>query len=191
MPSAFTHAFVGAAVSTLAPREFRGVRLGAALAVAAALPDLDVVGFRFGIPYSDPLGHRGFSHSLTFAFVLAGTVWWWMIRGGARRWSSSAGLFVVVFVACASHGFLDAFTDAGLGVGFFIPFGNGRYFWPWRPIRTSPLSVGAFFSSDGMTILRNEVEWVWLPVGLLIGGAAVVRASKWTGARPQSKSSNE
>jgi inner membrane protein len=36
-------------------------------AVCAALPDIDVIGFRFGIDYGALLGHRGFTHSLAFA----------------------------------------------------------------------------------------------------------------------------
>src|SRR5579862_6474689 len=150
MPSAITHAFTGAAVSILAPRRFRGPSLALILAVAAAIPDLDVLAFAFGIPYADPLGHRGFSHSLLFALLFASVLWLWIARGQPALLSkTTAGLFVVIFVACASHGFLDAFTDAGLGVGFFIPFSAHRYFFPWRPIRTSPLNPRAFVSSSG------------------------------------------
>ena len=175
MPSAITHALVGGALSTLAPRKFRGVRLGIVLAAAAAIPDLDVLAFRFGIPYSHPLGHRGLSHSLPFALLVAVVIWAWLVAGGRRLSRSSVELFVVVFVACASHGFLDAFTDAGLGVGFFIPFSDERYFFPWRPIRTSPLSLGAFFSGEGIAILRSEAIWVWIPTGLVLVLCALAR----------------
>ncbi len=168
MPSAFTHAFTGAALSVLAPRPFRGPRLAAVLAGAAVLPDVDVVGFRFGIPYDHPLGHRGFSHSLAFA-ALAAVVIALLVRDGqAMRSRAGAGLLAVAFMACASHGILDACTDAGLGVGFFIPFDDGRYFLPWRPVRTSPLSAAAFFNARGLAILANEMLWIWLPTSLLV-----------------------
>ena len=36
-------------------------------AIAACLPDADMLAFRLGIAYQDVLGHRGFSHSLLFA----------------------------------------------------------------------------------------------------------------------------
>jgi inner membrane protein len=175
MPSAFTHALVGGAISTLAPREYRGVKLGLVLAAAAAVPDLDVLAFRFEIPYSHPLGHRGLSHSLPFAVSLAVLLWAWFTRGAARVSPSSGRLFLVVLLACASHGFLDAFTDAGLGVGFFIPLNDARYFFPWRPILTSPLSIGKFFSGEGVAILRNEATWVWIPTGILLLLAALAR----------------
>src|ERR1700756_3861716 len=38
----------------------------------SVIPDLDVIGFRFGIRYGDFWGHRGFTHSLMFAALLAG-----------------------------------------------------------------------------------------------------------------------
>ena len=43
----------------------------AAAAILAVIPDLDVIGMRYGIPYGDMFGHRGFTHSLFFAVVLA------------------------------------------------------------------------------------------------------------------------
>ena len=63
---------------------------------------------------------------------------------------------------------LDAFTDAGLGVGFFVPFDDGRFFFPVRPIATSPVDPRAFLSAGGLSILANEILVVWLPLGLLL-----------------------
>src|SRR2546425_8067967 len=48
-------------------------RAALALTALSLVADVDVLAFRFGIPYSDPFGHRGATHSLVFA-VLAGTV---------------------------------------------------------------------------------------------------------------------
>jgi len=42
------------------------------LGVACAIvPDLDVIGFYFDVHYQDFWGHRGFTHSLLFAALLA------------------------------------------------------------------------------------------------------------------------
>ncbi len=175
MPSAFTHAIVGAALTPLAPRPLRRLRLAVALAAVAALPDLDVVAFRFGIPYAHPLGHRGFSHSLLFAALLAAVVprlVYPAVRLGTRRWWAVAAL---CFAAIASHGVLDACTDGGLGVGFFIPVSAARIFFPWRPLTVSPLSVHAFFSPRGGAILANEIAWVWLPTAAALGALLALR----------------
>ncbi|HEX7809721.1 MAG TPA: metal-dependent hydrolase, partial [Thermoanaerobaculia bacterium] len=49
-----------------------------------------------------------------------------------------------------------------LGVAFFSPFSNVRYFFPWRPIRVSPIGP-RFFSARGLATLQSELLWVWLP----------------------------
>jgi inner membrane protein len=71
-----------------------------------------------------------------------------------------------LFLATASHGVLDAMTNGGLGVAFFSPVDNRRYFLSWRPIRVSPIAFGRFFSQQGYLILKNELLWIWLPAGL-------------------------
>ena len=65
MATVITHALAAAALSTIAPKVLPRIRLGLVLGVLAVIPDLDVIGFRFGIPYEDVLGHRGFTHSIT------------------------------------------------------------------------------------------------------------------------------
>jgi inner membrane protein len=174
MPSAFAHGLLGASLSSILPRQQRVVWVVAVLAFVAAAPDLDVIAFRLGIPYAHPLGHRGLTHSLFFAAavsLLSLPVW-------RRTLDKNAGTAAVLtFLAVASHGVLDAFTDAGLGIGLFIPFDNGRYFAPWRPILTSPLSVSGFVSARGLAILFNEVLWVGFPTFLFLVLVLVIRRS--------------
>jgi membrane-bound metal-dependent hydrolase YbcI (DUF457 family) len=40
-----------------------------AFSALSLAPDLDVIAFRFGIPYSAPFGHRGAAHSILVALV--------------------------------------------------------------------------------------------------------------------------
>jgi hypothetical protein len=107
MASAITHAVSGAAISTLAPRPYRGGTLAAVLALAAVAPDLDVIGLRLGIPYAHPLGHRGFSHSLLGALFMALPIAvafsrrarrWGGPRSACWQWSSPARR-----TACSTH----------------------------------------------------------------------------------------
>lgn len=168
VPTAFTHAIVGAGVAISSPREVLAKRLVIAAALLAVLPDVDVISFALGVPYDHPLGHRGLSHSLPFAAVasvLAATLLFPALRVGSRRWWLAFG---TLFTAAASHGLLDACTNAGLGIGFLIPFDNGRYFLPWRPLATSPVDVGAFFEGPALSILANEVVWVWTPLAAVV-----------------------
>ena len=73
----------------------------------------------------------------------------------------------MTFAAIASHGILDALTDGGRGVGFWIPFDNSRYFFPWRPIPVSPIGIGAFISARGLEILEVEMRLIGAPAVIL------------------------
>ena len=89
---------------------------------------------------------------------------------------SRTALFAYLFLTTASHGLLDAMTNGGLGVAFFSPFDNSRYFLPWRPIVVSPISVLRFFNPRAQAILLSELIWIWIPAGLLAACALMLRA---------------
>jgi inner membrane protein len=168
MASAFSHAVVALSVGTCFYRPQISKRVWAAGVLCSVIPDFDVIGFRFHVHYDDFWGHRGFTHSLVFAGVLAGVVSLAVFRhrsAGIGRFA----LFAYLFLATASHGVLDAMTNGGLGVAFFSPFDNGRYFLPWRPVRVSPIAVHRFFSGRGFAILQSELLWIWVPA-ILFGG---------------------
>ncbi len=168
MPTVITHAVVGSALVLLKPHEVPLKKLLFVLAVLPIIPDLDVIGFRFGIAYGDPLGHRGFTHSILFAGITAVLVKALMFRSIPSGSKPGIGIVALCFLSTMSHGVLDAFTDAGLGVGFFIPFENSRYFFPWRPIATSPLSVDGFLSARGLNILANEAIWIGVALSTIV-----------------------
>jgi inner membrane protein len=153
----------------MVPSRWKVVAAGSLFAV---LPDADVVAFALGIPYSAMLGHRGLSHSLAFAGALALLLTYaWKRHGRVPENSTRATieepsaerLAAYLFLAIASHGVLDALTNGGLGVAFFAPFSSRRYFFPWRPILVSPISVHRFFSERGVAVLTSELVIVWLP----------------------------
>jgi inner membrane protein len=133
--------------------------------VCAEIPDLDVVGFWFGVPYADLFGHRGFTHSIFFAGLLATGV----VRLLARSAGSTARLWMYLFLSTLSHGFCDALTDGGLGVAFFSPFDTTRYFFPFRPIVVSPLHWRDVLSPVGLHVLWSELLWIWIPCAVMAG----------------------
>jgi len=137
-----------------------------ASAVCAALPDIDVVSFAFGVRYDEMFGHRGITHSFSFALLLGVVVVLLFFRDipvFSGNWFLLAGYF---FVITSSHALLDTLTNGGLGVALFAPFSNERYFFPWRPIQVSPIGMG-FFSQRGLRVIMSELGWIWLPSGLL------------------------
>jgi inner membrane protein len=180
MPSIITHAAVPLALWYAADRGRISARLLVAGVAASILPDLDVAAFALGIPYADALGHRGASHSLSFAGSIA-------LLGAALHKPLRAGpsqAAVWLFVCTASHPLLDALTSGGLGVALLWPWNDERFFAPWRPIRVSPFANG-FFSARGMATLLSELRWVWLP---LFAGATLWKLIQREGTRgPQER----
>ena len=174
MPSSFSHAAVALALAPAfwRPGAPRGVWLLGALAAAA--PDLDVVGFHSGIEYGHPLGHRGFTHSLAFAALFSAA----LARLALPRPGPSFSLartWLYLFLAVASHGPLDMLTDGGLGVALFSPFTNARYFFAFRPIAVSPLGVQALFGAHGAEVLKSELLWVWAPASVFAASCMLLR----------------
>lgn len=172
---------MGLAIGYAWSRQPRPWDFWACSALAAILPDADVVGFLFGVNYLDTFGHRGFTHSLLFAACFGPFVTAVLYRHAARFsrafWVLSAHFAVVT----ASHGVLDAMTDGGEGVAFFSPFELGRYFFPWRPLVVSPIGM-KFFSRWGVAVLESELVYAIVPAIVFAGLAHLV--VRWaTGTR--------
>ena len=172
MPTIFSHAVAASAIGAIFGREGLPTRFWILTALCAALPDIDVVGFTFGIRYNDLLGHRGLTHSFAFALfvgVLVVLVFFRKLPRPASIWA----LIVYFTVVTASHPLLDAMTDGGRGVALLAPFSNARYFFPWRPIKVSPIGLG-FFSERGIAVAVSEFLWIWLPSLAVIGSSALL-----------------
>ena len=162
MPTIFSHAVAAGALLAAFPPPAVPRRLLAVGIACAIAPDLDVVAVPLGARAGDLLGHRGFTHSLLFAAVIAFAA----LSGAVRAWPATVrrgAVWLYFFLAAASHGLLDALTDRrGLGIPFFWPFDATRYFFPFTPVGSSPLGTH-FFSERGWSVLVNEIGWIWIP----------------------------
>ena len=176
MPSIFAHAVAGAALgSAFAPaRATRRVWIAAAL--CAALPDLDALGRPFGNLRIEAIlgGHRGFTHSVAFAAVLAAFITWGFFRQsqwkGVRPW-----LWATFFIATVSHGVLDALSTIGDGVAFWAPFSRTHYEFTWQPL--GEIGPGPRGPERGLAIVANELLWVGLPALIVVAIARLIRRS--------------
>jgi inner membrane protein len=168
MATVFTHAAAALALGTAFRRPGPPLAFWLAGAACAVIPDVDVIGLSFGIPWGHVLGHRGFTHSVCFAALLATVVLAMIFRG--RDWDGRrVAVWIYLFAATISHGLLDAMTNGGSGVAFWAPFDEGRYFLPWRPIPVSPIG-SRFFTERGAAVLRSELLLVWLPAAAFAAG---------------------
>jgi len=160
MCSVLTHPAVPLALSAFLPRGAASPALLLAGLACSVVPDLDVIGFGFGVSYGDMLGHRGLTHSVLFAAALAALLGLTLFRDAA---SGGGPVFLFLFLSTLSHPLLDMLTNGGLGVALLAPFSNERYFFPWRPIEVSPIGVSSFLSAWGVRVILSELRWVWLP----------------------------
>jgi inner membrane protein len=161
MASVFGHAIVGFTISKILSQ--KNVKLLLLFAIGSTiLPDIDVLTFNFGIPYSHPFGHRGFTHSILFAILWATFLMIVFGNQNKKVW------WLVIFLSTISHGVLDAMTSGGRGVGFFIPFDNNRFFFPFREIIVSPIGIERFFSEWGFRVILSELKYIALPCFIIL-----------------------
>ena len=71
MASAFSHIAVPALLYASFKSDTVTIRLFLLAALCSVFPGIDVIGFKFGIPYGSQWGHRGFTHSIVFAMLIS------------------------------------------------------------------------------------------------------------------------
>jgi inner membrane protein len=167
MASAFGHAYAAFAIGSGYKEKIRNGKFLFLGIFCSIIPDADVISFKFGIAYDSFWGHRGFTHSIVFALLLAMLICALFYKDSFK---TKQGIrYVLFFFFCTlSHGLLDAMTSGGLGVAFFSPFNNERYFLPWRPIQVSPIGAAKFFGERGLRVIKSEAIWIGIPSSLYI-----------------------
>jgi inner membrane protein len=185
MPTIFSHAVAAGTIAHAAGSHRLPSWTVPVAAVCAMLPDADGVAFSWGVPYDSILGHRGLTHSIAAAALLAAAIVAARSRELAPR--DRRALWVILALATLSHGLLDTLTDGGRGVALRAPVESERFFFPWRPIAVSPIG-GSFFTArtaDGghrwVGVLASEILWIWMPA-LLIRALAGWRRRATIGA---------
>jgi len=94
-------------------------------AIGGLIPDLDVLIVPYYSVVDGLFVHRGFSHSLIFAFLLAPILGWLAYLIHQKKTSISKFEWMnLIFWAAFTHPFLDYFTTYGTGA--FLPFSDYR-----------------------------------------------------------------
>jgi len=150
-------------------------------ALCAIVPDADFLLVHAGIgAYGSPWGHRGFTHSLGFALILAFLAMAWprVVLGRAGRVDAAGAaatprqrLFVglYVFACTASHPLLDNLLDVGICPAWLWPLDTARMCIPWRPV--SLQGFGMF----SLEWFWTEVRYVGLPLLVMSGMGVLFR----------------
>jgi len=132
VPSLISHSVVAVAAGVaFAPRDVP-TQFWTLAILCSILPDADVIGFPFGIPYHHFFGRRGFFHSPFFGLL----------------WS-----FFIVSIFFREADIFSART----------------------PIEVSPIGAKAFFSKWGLAVMKNELQWIWLPSFMVVVLSTLIR----------------
>ncbi|MGZ3737160.1 MAG: metal-dependent hydrolase, partial [Bdellovibrionota bacterium] len=84
-------------------RELHRWRVLVVCALCAMLPDIDYFGFKMSVQYSSMFGHRGFTHSIFFAALMALGASWLLHRRPQENFSRFCQLFLLLFAVTVSH----------------------------------------------------------------------------------------
>jgi inner membrane protein len=163
----YTHAFLGLGLGNVVTERRMPWLFWVLSGLLPITPDFDAFSLH---RYGDMLGHRGWTHSLTFALVLGTATALVTFRYFKVKFWPLAGFF---FLITASHGILDALTFGGFGIPFFWPFYNER-FGSWGPVRVPDVSFEWPDPRRSQSI-RGELMWVWLPTMILVVVVAAYR----------------
>jgi inner membrane protein len=140
-------------------------------ALAGTIPDLDTFVLAGADAWSEWRNHRGVTHSLFFAPVVAPVLGWitWSYHNRARPFepagaSDALGSWIALFfVALVTHPLLDVFTI--YGTQLLAPFSDTRFALPGLgiidPIYTLPLAAAAVLALVQPARLRSRAL-IWL-----------------------------
>lgn len=136
-----THAIFGMAIASLVFRGFRSYEYIVLTGIFAVISDLDsVIGLK----------HRGFTHSLSFAFAVSLVLYAASPEGYELVWISGA-------IGILSHIFLDSFTRGG--VPLYHPLSKRRYSLPLiaKHVRYDSLPANIFFIFISVFLMAKAV----------------------------------
>jgi len=167
MASIFGHVAASTALGySFFPKQIRRTTLLLA-GFCAFAPDIDVLAFRYGIPYESQWGHRGWTHSIVFAIVFGALMYLLLkLLSPKNTVNYKAGIWLIL--STLSHPLLDMMTNGGRGCALWWPFSTERIFFPFRPILVSPMSIGGFIGEWGMRVLMSELFWIGVPAVVMV-----------------------
>ena len=178
MPSLLGHAAAGLALNAAFAGDPPPRRTWVLAVVCALAPDVDWFTAFLHLSHGNAFNHRGATHSLAAAVLIAAAA----MLLGLRPHLRSPRIWLCMFAAAFSHGLLDACTLGGVGVEAFLPFSRARFVCLWQPIRVSPIPLSAGLLGQFLAALWTEAIWIGVPALLLVTATRAARlraANRW------------
>jgi inner membrane protein len=151
--------------------------------IAGTIPDLDVLLNPFFTELEKLSVHRGFSHSLMFAFLVAPVMAWLIHRLYQRKTEMNYKDWLWLFFwGIFTHPLLDAFTL--YGTQLFLPFSDFRVAFNTISIIDPMYTLPLLICSIGAMVLRRKnytKAWNWNKAGLIFSSTYLLLtcANKW------------
>lgn len=166
-----TQGILGAAVGQVYAQRTLGRRALAYGALIGMLPDADVLVRFSSNPFAEMLHHRGFTHSLFFAPLIAPILGWLLHRfyfpkGDFRTWT------ILSFLALITHPLLDVFTV--YGTQLLNPFSNHRFALSAVPV-IDPVYTGLLL----IPVFIGMIKPLWQRLCLWLGIVALTLSSAY------------
>ena len=172
MSSIFGHALAGLAISGAFTKGRPPRRLWAVALACAIAPDLDWFTGFLQLPAGNSFTHRGLSHSLLAAMLVATLA----MLVGFRPQLRSPGAWAGLACADGAHGRRDACALGGTGVSFLWPLSDARFVCIWQPIFVSPIPLSGKLLDWLLFSLGTELVWIGVPACLVF---ATPHALRW------------
>ncbi|MBP1627461.1 MAG: ybcI [Holophagaceae bacterium] len=171
VPSFLGHAVAGATLYALFQDEAPQPRTRNWALFCALAPDLDWFMTFLHLSGRHVLNHRGVTHSLCAALILATMV---MVLA-FRKEERNPRLWLCMLACAFSHCLLDACTQGGVGVAVFVPITKVRFVCAWQPIQVGPIPLNFKLLQGFLTALWTEVVWIGIPALALLTGTRTFR----------------
>ncbi len=167
MPTIISHAITSLPINLGLLGKINTKRIMILSIIFGLVPDIDGIGFFFGVKYNSFFGHRGFSHSFLFIAIAAIIFSFLAIPKIKIKSKKFLILFTNFFLIGSLHILLDMMTNGGLGLAIFSPFTNYRFFFPWRPIEVSSILPQHFLELNGLAVMQFELLFLIIPAIVL------------------------
>jgi inner membrane protein len=163
-----TQIVLGAAIGEIIAGRKVGYRAAIWGAIGGTIPDLDVLSALFLNPVDYLAAHRGFSHSVFFAFLVAPVLAFIPTKIYSKHSADYIDWLKVLFWSLFTHPILDTFT--GYGTQLFNPFSDFAFeinsIFIIDPLYTIPLLICLIISIR--TPIADQKRYKWIKLGLTV-----------------------
>ena len=143
-------------------------------AIANSIPDIDVI-TRFWMNDPDAImAHRGFTHSILFAFLLSPLLSWLFVKYNSNKSMAFRDWMMIFLSGMLFHITIDTMTS--YGTGLFEPFSHARISFNNIFVADPFFTIWFLISFIALLILKNTSsrKKFWIRFGVVLGSSYLI-----------------